>query len=157
MPVKSSNQEQIVSKVERFCAYSERCVQDVKFKLRQLKVSENEQQKIIGKLIENGFINEARYAKAFANDRFKINGWGKIKISFALREKHLPEQMIEAGLKNIQQEAYEQKLYELMKTKMQSLLGIENEFVRKNKVAGFLIGRGFEPDLVWKALEKKRG
>ena len=146
------NFKQVLEKAERFCAYSERCRIDVVQKLKKLKVPQNDHQKILQELEKNGFLDEARYAQFFSRDKFNLNGWGKIKISIALRQKKIPEKYIVEALNAFDEEEYFEKLKTMMERKA-AQLNEEDEFTFQNKLAKFFVSRGFEIDLVWKIVQ----
>ena len=148
------NSKSIENKLERYCAYQERCRQEVSIKLQQLGIiNHSEKEKIIRQLEENGFVDEMRYARAFARDKFNLNGWGKIKIAAALQQKNIPQKNIEAGLGAIDASEYLNELKTLAKKKSDELRGIGDAYIRKNKIAAYLAGRGFEKDLIWDVVE----
>src|SRR5262245_2554254 len=127
------NHKQIVNKVERYCAFQERCRQEVSIKLQQLGIRrESEKEKIIRQLEKGGFVNEASYSKAFAKDKFNLHQWGKIKIEVALQGKNIPQNLIDESLGAIGSTEYEQTLKSLLKKKEVELKDIEDLFIRKN-------------------------
>jgi len=147
------NDQQIVNKIERYCAFQERCRQEVSIKLQQLGVKDDaEKEKIIRHLEKKGFVNEARYAKAFAREKFSLYRWGKIKIGIALQEKSIPQHLIDKSLDEIDAAEYSAALKSLLRKKEKELKEVEDPFVKKNRLAGYLEGKGFEPDLIWAAL-----
>lgn len=146
--------KQIVNKIERYCAFQERCRQEVSIKLQQLGVEdETEKEKIIRQLEKKGFLNEARYAGAFARDKFNLHGWGKVKIGISLQQKNIPRNIIDAGLASIDPSEYAEALRALLHKKAIEFSNEKDEFIRKNRIANYLIGRGFEPELVWEMIE----
>ncbi len=154
MPFKK-NDKQLADKIERYCAYQERCRQDVRIKLKQIGADDSEIESLISRLEENGFINESRYAKAFARDKFNLHRWGKIKIGIALQGKNVPQKLIDESLAEIEDAEYRNELKVLLKKKGKELSDLENDFVRKNRLASYLIGKGFEPDIVWDLINER--
>src|SRR5687768_8700122 len=150
-----NNVKQLVDKLERYCAYQERCRQEVRMKLRQLgETDESEQENIVALLEKNRFIDEARFARAFALDKFNLNEWGRVKIEYALKEKGIPPTLIDNALEEINQRTYAQTLKKLLKKKSAEI-GKADAFNKKGKLASYLIGKGFEADLVWTLVEEK--
>ncbi|WP_018626812.1 regulatory protein RecX [Niabella aurantiaca] len=139
--------EQALKKLQHYCAYSERCHSDVVNKLFELGVWKKEHAAIIAALIEENYLNEERFAKAFAGGHFRQKKWGRNKIKMVLQQKQVSPYCIKAGMKEIDEEAYEQTLTGLLQQKWQSLKGTGNRFVKMKKTAAFLIQRGYEPDL----------
>ena len=79
-----------LNKAAAYCTLCERCISEVSAKLTAWGVPFTEQEKIIARLIDEKFIDEARYCRAFVNDKLRFNRWGRIKIIATLRYKHLP-------------------------------------------------------------------
>lgn len=136
-----------------FCAFRERTIKDVQQKLSKWTDEQDWIEQIVAELGKQGFIDEERYARAFANDKFKFNKWGKRKIQEALRFKGITELDIQQGLESINISEYQSTLNELL-TKKRNSLHEEDPFIQKQKVARFAIGKGFEPELVWKEIEE---
>lgn len=144
--------EEIVSKaIQHFCVYRERSQQEVRDKLYSMGLYQREVESTIADLISKGFLNEERFARAFAGGKFRINGWGKIKIRNALVQKKVSPKCIELGLESIDERDYSASLKKILSQKMKP--GKEkNIFILKNKAARFALSRGFEPELVWEIL-----
>lgn len=138
-------------KIQRYCAYQERAHQEVRNKLYEYGLSRNDVEEIIAGLITDGFLNEERYARAFAGGKFRMKKWGRIKITRALEAKGLTSNCIRAGLSEIDSEDYETTLRELLNKKMSEVAG-ENVFVMRDKISKAIILKGYEPELVWKTL-----
>lgn len=144
--------EEALLKLQRYCAYQERCRQEVRRKLNELEVDEKDHQKIIGQLEDQGFLKEERFVEVFVNGRFKIKKWGRFKITQALKEKGISGKLIQKGLAEINEKDYIKTLKELMKKKLKET-HIKDPFQKKDKVAKYLINKGYEPDLVWDHLK----
>ncbi len=145
--------EQALQKLKHYCAYQERCHSEVKEKLYQLGVWKNEHDEIIATLIEENYLNEERFAIAFAGGRFRIKQWGRVKIRYELKQKQVSEYCIKKALKGIEEETYLNVLNKLAKEKYAALKA-EQYLVRKKKTMDYLIGKGFEMELVRAAVEK---
>ena len=144
--------EEIVAKaIQHFCAYRERSQQEVRDKLYDMGLHQREVEQTIADLISKNFLNEERFAKAFSGGKFRINGWGKIKIRNALIHKKVSPKCIELGLDSIDERDYSASLKKILNQKLKSSRE-KNNFVLKNKAARFALSRGFEPELVWQIL-----
>ncbi|HEX8548936.1 MAG TPA: regulatory protein RecX [Cytophagaceae bacterium] len=135
-----------------FCSYQERTQTEVREKLYGMGLKKDVVEELISKLITENFINEERFAKTYAGGKFRIKKWGKIKILEALKQKRLSDYCIKKGLLEIPDEDYILTIEKLIEIKWASNTE-ENIFKKKNKIATYLIGRGFEPDLVWAHLK----
>ena len=146
--------EWVLATMKQFCAFQERSMQDVKIRLKKFHLQEGMAEKIILELEKENFLDEARYAKAFAGGKLRINKWGKNKIYAALQQKKVPEFYILQGLADIDDEEYLQVLRDVISAKSREVK--EADFNRRNKkVANFAISKGFEPRLVWDVLNYK--
>lgn len=155
MPAQKPDKKQLLSKLEHYCAYRERCRLDARQKLRELgETDEATQQRILAQLEKNRFIDEARYARAFALDKFNLHAWGKVKIALALREKGITEKQVDAALAEINPRDYERALKKLLQKKRAELRGEKDAFQKKGKLAHYLISKGYEADTVWEAVEE---
>ena len=90
--------EQALRKAESFCAYQERSQHEIRNKLYEWGLHQNDVETIISELIEANFLNEERFAIAYSLGKFRIKGWGKIKIKHGLKLKRVPEKLIHKSL-----------------------------------------------------------
>ncbi|MFZ1261817.1 MAG: regulatory protein RecX [Chitinophagaceae bacterium] len=139
--------EQALQKLKHYCAYQERCHSEVKEKLYQLGVWKKEHDEIIASLIEENYLNEERFAVAYAGGHFRIKQWGRIKIKYELKQKQVSEYSIKKALKQIEDEEYGKVLEKLAREKYAALKK-EQFLVRKKKTADYLVSKGYEADLV---------
>jgi regulatory protein len=146
--------EQAIQKLKHYCAYQERCHSEVKEKLYSLGVWKKEHDEIIVSLIEENYLNEERFAIAFAGGKWRIKQWGRVKIKYELKQKQVSEYCIKKAMKQIDEEGYLRVLDKLAKEKYASLKS-EQYIIRKKKVLDYLIGKGFEPSLAMAALPGK--
>jgi regulatory protein len=146
--------EQALQKLKHYCAYQERCHSEVKEKLYSLGVWKKEHDEIIASLIEENYLNEERFAMAFAGGKWRVKQWGRVKIKYELKQKLVSEYCIKKAMKQIDEEEYLKVLDKLAKEKYASLKN-EQYLIRKKKVLDYLIGKGFEPSLAMAALPGK--
>lgn len=132
-----------LNKAAAYCTLCERCTSEVSKKLTAWGVAPAEQEKIIERLQDEGFINELRYCRAFVNDKLRFNRWGRIKITAALYEKRLPREYITQAIEQIDEEQYMQTLRDLIAAKQKELKS--DDFATKQKIVRFAASRGFEP------------
>jgi regulatory protein len=139
-------------KIASFCAYQERTQQEVRAKLYEYGIKSDEVEVIIVKLIEDNFLNEERFAKAYAGGKFRVKKWGRLKILRALEMKGLSSYCIKSGLKEIDEDDYLETI-SLLIIKKSAEITVTNPYQKSHKVATYLISRGFEADLVWEVLK----
>ena len=143
-----------LNKAAAYCTLCERCQSEVSAKLTAWGVPHDEQEKIIARLIEEKFIDEERYCHAFVNDKVKFNRWGRIKITAALREKHLPQEHIKEALEGIDENTYLQALQETIDIKRRELKG-KDDFATQQKIIRHAASRGYEPSLIISTIKYK--
>lgn len=148
--------EVALKKLRYYCAYQERCHEEVRTKLLSLKIYGEGLEEIINKLIEEDFLNEERFAKAYAGGKFRMKKWGRGKIIQGLRTHQISEYCINQGLKEIENDDYNATLEKLTYSTINKYR-TNNLFETKSKVAKYLIGRGFESELVWRNIQKYFG
>lgn len=141
--------KQAKTKAAKYCSLKERAPQQVLEKLLSWDLSEDEAQNILTELIEENFINEARFARAFCHDKFEFNQWGKNKIRIELNRYNLPDQIVDEGLLHIDEDKYMEVLERLASKKWTSLNSETDPWKKKNKVVAYLLRKGYETEFVW--------
>ena len=144
--------DQVLDKMAKYCAYQERCVKDVKDKLKTYNIPETEKTKILDYLLENRFVDDQRFAKAFVRGKINQSGWGVNKIRYNLMQKGIAKDLIDEALEQTDEEVYRQRLIDILKVKTKTIKA-ENEFERKRKLAAYAMQKGFEGALVWEVLK----
>lgn len=110
--------QQLQNKAEDYCSRSEHCAADVQEKLFQWGCrNASWKETIINHLLDDDFINEARYCNAFAHDKLAYQGWGRVKIQMALKARHLSDAHIQSAIDNLDAETYETMLKKAIATK----------------------------------------
>ncbi len=140
----------LLDKARKYCATSERCVVDVKQKLQQWKAEDITIQKIINQLEREDFINEERYAIAFAKGKLRHNKWGRNKIIYALQRKNIPELYIQIAMGEMDEEEYLNTLKSVLLSKK---IEENDPWVRNNKLVKYAVQKGFQAELCWKVLK----
>lgn len=137
----------MLQKSEAFCAYQERCSHEVLEKLKRLGAQEGEIILIINALIENNFLDDQRFAHAYAVGKLRIKHWGVNKIKQGLQLKKLDSALIKDALQKIyDEENYFGILQQIADRKWQELHKEKNPWMRKQKLYRFLASRGFSYD-----------
>jgi regulatory protein len=139
-------------KAEKYCAYQERSQLEVKNKLIGMGLTIAETNEILVELVRNNFVNEERFAYAFAKGKLKIKKWGNRKITMALKNKGITENLIQKVLKEIDPNQYIVELRFNIQKKDRTLK--ENDpWKRAGKLKQYLMGKGFEPELVFREVD----
>ncbi len=134
---------QAYRKAADYCVIQDRCLSEIKLKLKFWNIDKNFIIPIISKLIEEDFLNEKRFAINYAGGKFRMNGWGKLKIAGGLRVRSLSPLQIQQALSVIENEEYAFSLRKLLQKKLKQLGG--DSLLNRQKAARFAISRGFEP------------
>ena len=142
-------------KIASFCAYQERTQQEVRSKLYEYGIKTDEVEVIISKLIQENFLNEERFAKAFAGGKFRVKKWGRNRIIRELEMRDLSPYCIKSALKEIPEDDYLETIHQIINKKSTEIL-TKNLYQKNYKIAQYLISRGFESDLVWEILKVQR-
>jgi regulatory protein len=145
-------------KIFQWCDKAERCHKDVKEKLHSWIIPYTEREGLIVDLIQANLLNEARYASAFAHDKFNFNQWGIKKIEHQLKTKGVSARNIEDALRNIAQDEIAETVKKLILKKLSQLKG-GTEANKKMKVLRYAASKGFDQDDIWAAINlifKKR-
>ncbi len=139
--------------MEQYCAYQERCHKEVSDKLKQMRMIPQAIDQIMVHLIQNNYLNEERFAKAFARGKFRIKKWGKNRIVRELKFRDISQYSIDSALKEIDEDDYHKTLHELTLKRIGQVKE-KNIYKRKKKVADYLLYRGWESHLVYEKLNE---
>lgn len=142
------SKEEALQKIKHYAAYQERCHSEVKEKLYSFDLRKPDVEEIISTLISENYLNEERFAIHYAGGKFRINQWGKIKIKYALKQKHVSEYCIKKALGQFDDDEYLKTLRSLAEQKLKTLKGEKNIFVKKRKLQDYLMQKGYEPSLM---------
>lgn len=148
MSTSSLTKEQALQKLRHYCAYQERSHKEVKEKLYSYGLYKQETEQAIAQLIEEGYLNEERFAIQFAGGKFRMKQWGKVKIRYELRLRQVSDYCIKKALQQIDEDAYQQTLEKEAEQRWDQLRGEKNIFIKKRKLQDYLLQKGFESDRV---------
>jgi regulatory protein len=140
--------EKALQKIGQFCAYQERSHKEVKEKLYSYGLYKDQVEELMSKLIQENFLNEERYAIAYAGGKFRAKDWGKNKIKYGLKQHQVSDYCIKKALKTIDDEEYVKTLQKLYSAKEKTLKSEKNLFIKKKKIQQYLMQKGFESSLI---------
>lgn len=143
----------LIEQLKSYCAIQERCSNDIVTKMKSWRITNKNQNKILEILVKEDFINDKRYSKSFCRGKFRIKKWGKIKIVNELKRKNINTTTIISSLNEISDMDYSKELDTLFNKKKQSINTL-NYYEKKKKIANYLIGKGYESNLVWEKLRE---
>jgi regulatory protein len=137
-----------LQKTKHYCAYQERSHSEVREKLYSFGLHRNEVEPLLTQLIEEDFLNEERFAIAYAGGKFRLKNWGKEKIKYALKQKKVSDYCISKALASILTADYNKTFTSVADKKLTTLKSEKNIFIKKKKMKDFLQQRGFELKLI---------
>ena len=146
--------ENIYKKISLYCSYQERSHKEVLLKISKSNISKNETDKIVAKLITENFLNETRYAIAYAKGKFRIKNWGKIKIINKLKQQNISSWNINKAIAEIDKDEYS-KSFNLIFNKLNLKYNYLKNIYRKKKILSILYSKGWEYDLIIDSLNAK--
>jgi len=144
--------KEAINKIENYCAYQERCHEEVIQKLRSMKMDSTEIDTIIVHLISANFLNEERFACSFARGKHRIKFWGKIRIVNELKFRKITQYNINLALKEIDSEEYLSTFHTVAERNWESILETNNLKKRK-KFCDYLLRKGFESNLIYEKVK----
>ena len=136
------NAKKLLDRLEAQCSKRECCTRDVRMKaLKALEGNSASADEVVASLVHDGFVNDLRYASAFAREKASLTGWGPVKIRFALRAKGIGESDISAALEEIDSDKATERLRRLIEQKRKSL---EGDPQIRLKLIKFALSRGYD-------------
>ncbi|MDD2305276.1 MAG: regulatory protein RecX [Prolixibacteraceae bacterium] len=143
------NQDQKIAydKAAFLCSRSEHCSSEIQEKLKVWGLPAEDSEPVIEKLIAEKYLDDERFARAYAKDKFRFNHWGKQKIAFMLRSKNIPSEIMELAYEEIEDEGYLDVLRRLLIDKEKSIKA-KDQYDKRNKLMRFAMGRGFESNQI---------
>jgi regulatory protein len=138
----------LLSKAQAYCAYQDRCSSEVIQKLKSWGVDESRIPKIMETLANDKFLDDRRYAETFVRSKFRLKKWGRNKISYELRLKKIPQPLIAMALESIDENEYTETIISLITAKSKEIKD-SDAYLKKQKIARYLISKGFEGEKVF--------
>ena len=148
--------KEAIQKIEYFCAYQERCHEEVISKLWTMKMDSDEIDQIMAHLIAENFLNEERFASSFARGKHRIKHWGKIRIVNELKFRNISQTLINTALKEITPEEYLETFHTLAERHWESIRE-KNTLKKRKKFCDYILRRGFESNLVYDKVKELEG
>jgi regulatory protein len=145
--------EKSVARAAKICSAAEKCSYDIRGKLIAWGLNDEEAEKAISHLKKNNFLDDKRYAQFFVKDKLKFNKWGRMKMTYALRRKQIPEEIIENAIETIDDALYEALLDQLIIEKIKTA-GNMHTAAGKAKIFRFAAQRGFTSEEIFSSLKR---
>ena len=143
--------EQALLRAASLCSGSEHCSSEIRKKLLLWGVTSSQAEKIILYLINEKYIDNKRFCRAYCLDKFRYNHWGRIKIGQMLRMLEMKNEDINEGLESINEEDYKEVLLHILTQKNRQLKDSDH-YIRKGKLIRHALSKGFESYLITEVL-----
>lgn len=153
---KSLTLSEATQKIEYFCKYQERCHQEVISKLYTFRLSASEIDQVVVQLIENDFLNEERFACAFARGKHRIKSWGKIRIISELKFRHISQYNITKALREISAEEYNTTFHKSADKHWENRRET-NKTEKRKKFCDYMMRKGYESNIVYEKVKDLEG
>lgn len=144
--------EEATKRMEHYCAYQERCHKEVNQKLYEMRMIPEAVEKIIFHLLQHNFLNETRFAQAFARGKFRVKKWGKRRIINELKQREISSFNVKIALKEIPDDEYFSTFEALAEKRILQLKTETNLQKKRKKFADYLFYRGWESALVYEKI-----
>lgn len=143
--------KEALRKAAMFCAYQERTQQEVRDRLKEWGVPGDDAEEVIAELIGQNYLNEERFARAFAGGKFRVKGWGKRKIKQHLQQRGVSGYNLDQAMKEIATDDYRDTLSTLLEKKRRTLHN-DNPLLVKQKLVRYALSKGYESELIFSIL-----
>lgn len=140
-----------MQKLQRYCAYQDRCHREVRSKLIELGIYGDALEEIMAELIREDFLNEERFARSFARGKFNLKQWGRLRIRRELKMRDVSDYCIRKAMEEIDETEYLRTIKGLL-AKKANVMTETDAFKKNQKLVQYAMRRGFEPELIWATL-----
>jgi regulatory protein len=149
--VESLGFNEILKRLEYFCAYQERCEFDVLEKVKKLGLQNPEKtEMLIKRLQKDGFLDQKRFVNSYITGKVSIKKWGVNKIRAGLVQKRIEPVIIARGIMEIDADLYQENLQALFEKKIIALKDYKTDYQQKSKVIRFLSGKGYSSEEIYR-------
>lgn len=144
---------EIQKKLEHYCAYQDRCHQEVYQKMFSFSLNFEEKEELMVYLISNNFLNEERFAQSFVRGKHNYKKWGKVRIINELKARNISSTLIKIALKEINDSLYFETFDELAEKHWETIS--ETDFMKKRKkFCDYFLRKGWENDLIYEKVKE---
>ena len=142
---------EILDRMRRYCAAQDRCHSEIRTKLISLKVYGDDLEEVMSQLVSEDFLNEERFARSYVRGKFRMNKWGRFKISMHLKQKKVSDYCIRKGMEEIDDEEYTEVISELLERKLRGA----TDYSSRQKAKAALMRKGFEAELISEVMRNR--
>jgi len=144
--------DEALARLQKYCAYQERCHQEVRRKLLDLGIYGDTLEEIIAELISDNFLNELRFAESYVRGKYRLKKWGKIRLLQELKRRKISEYCIKKAMQQVEEIDYEETIKALI-LKKEKTIREKDPFKKNGKIARYLIQKGYESYIVWRVIK----
>lgn len=134
-------------RLSALCAQAEHCEYEMQEKMRRWQLPDDAQARVMQRLVSERYVDDNRYALAFARDKVKYNKWGRRKVEQALWQKRIADDIRQQVLDGIGDADYISVLRPLLQQKRRAVKA-RNDYELRMKLVKFALGRGFTMDVI---------
>lgn len=153
MEKKSFTYEEIKQKLVNYCVYQDRCHAEVEQKMREFLLIDEAREEIILYLLKENYLNEERFTRSYIRGKFYIKHWGKNKIKINLKQKQVPEKLIDKCFDEIDEDDYRAAIKKIYDNYYSKHTGLQ-EYQKKSKTIKYVMGKGYEYDAIISSIEE---
>ncbi len=150
---KTISASKALSRMASLCARREYCVFDIETKLQRYNLEPDTIKSIVAKLKQEKYIDEQRFTRSFIRDKIRFNKWGKVKIEFALRQKRVPENIVDTAFSEFTDDMLNDSLQELLQAKWKTIKAT-SDYEKQTKLIRFGLSRGFDMGRILQCIKK---
>lgn len=147
--VKTYTVEEAKRKLEKYCAYQDRCHKEVRDKLVEMRMIPEAVDAVLYHLLQHKFLDEERFARSFARGKFRHKKWGKNRIRQELKQREIGDYLIKKAFTEIPNSDYLSTFDELAQKRFDQLTNEKNKYKKRKKLADYLAYRGWPGDWIY--------
>ncbi|MCC4211735.1 regulatory protein RecX [Leeuwenhoekiella parthenopeia] len=147
--VKTYTVEEAKRKLEKYCAYQDRCHKEVRDKLVEMRMIPEAVDAVLYHLLQHKFLDEERFARSFARGKFRHKKWGKNRIKQELKQREIGDYLIKKAFTEIPDSDYLNTFDELAQKRFDQLTGETDKYKKRKKLADYLAYRGWPGDWIY--------
>ncbi len=150
--MKQKTEQEAYLTLTSLCANAEHCQWEMLEKMRRWELSEDAQARIINRLVDERYIDDERFARAFVKDKVRYNKWGRRKVEQALWQKHIDEAIRQLVLDEVDEDEYIRVLRPMLQQKRRSVKAA-TDYELNGKLIKFALSRGFTMDIIKQCMD----
>ncbi|PHQ29753.1 regulatory protein RecX [Leeuwenhoekiella nanhaiensis] len=147
--VKTYTVEEAKRKLEKYCAYQDRCHKEVRDKLVEMRMMPEAVDAVLYHLLQHKFLDEERFARSFARGKFRHKKWGKNRIKQELKQREIGDYLIKKAFTEIPESEYLNTFDELAQKRFDQLTGETDKYKKRKKLADYMAYRGWPGDWIY--------